>query len=112
VIIHDFTIGPLDVEPRDLCWSVEFLEHVREQYMDNYFSIFDKCNYILCTANPNANKGHHHVNAKPMSYWIEKFNERGFSFIEEDTNFIRTNGSMKREFIRNTGLVFKNKKKG
>ena len=39
VIIHDYTLGPVDASrlPRkqfDLAWSVEFLEHVEEKFID------------------------------------------------------------------------------
>ena len=35
-IRHDFTTGPLKIgDPFDLAWSVEFLEHVYEQYLFN-----------------------------------------------------------------------------
>ena len=108
IIIHDFNTGGLELDIRDLCWSVEFLEHVYEQYMDNYFTVFNVCKYVVCTANSNENQGHHHVNAKPSSYWIDKFKERGFEYNKEDTVYIKKNNAMKREFIKNTGLVFHN----
>lgn len=109
-IIHDFETGVLDVEERDFCWSVEFLEHVYEKYMDNYFSIFKKCKYVLCTASQNPT-AHHHVNVKPVSYWISQFNNRGFTHSEEDSKYIRANSSMGRDFIRDTGMVFINTEK-
>ena len=35
-IIHDYTKGSPQIEDTyDLAWSVEFLEHVEEQYMSN-----------------------------------------------------------------------------
>jgi hypothetical protein len=105
VIIHDFSVAPLQPEPRDFCWCVEFLEHVEEKYMDNYFPVFSACHVILATASQNP-KAHHHVNVKPCSYWINAFTERGFTYSEEDTVYIRKNSSMKRDFVRETGMVF------
>lgn len=108
IIIHDFSKGPINVEDRDFCWSVEFLEHVYEDFMDNYFSVFKKCKYVLCTASQNPN-AYHHVNVKPISYWVEKFKERGFILLEDDTKWIRNNSNMTRNFVKETGMVFKRK---
>lgn len=104
-VLHDFCTGPVELDPRDFCWSVEFLEHVEEQYMDNYFSVFNQCKVILCTASQNPH-AYHHVNVKPIEYWVEKFKERGFTLSEEDTEYIRANSSMKRDFIKETGMVY------
>jgi hypothetical protein len=109
-IIHDFSTGPLHVAERDFGWSVEFLEHVDEIYMDNYFQVFASCRVVLVTASQNP-KAHHHVNVKPCRYWIEQFFNRGFSFCDEDTSYVRHNSDMKREFIRETGMVFTSVKK-
>ena len=107
-IIHDFETGPIEgLEKRDFCWSVEFLEHVYEKFMDNYFSVFKQVKYILCTASQNPH-AYHHVNVKPVSYWIEQFTSRGFKYSEDDSDYIRANSSMSRDFIRETGMVFIN----
>lgn len=113
VIIHDFTTGPYEVEPRDLAWSVEFLEHVHEKYMDNYFSIFEKCKYVLCTAALPGHEGHHHVNCQPHEYWVEKFANYGFTFDAEATETIKAlpknyRGSNKKNWIAGTGKFFIN----
>jgi SAM-dependent methyltransferase len=106
-IVHDFTIGDLFVEKRDLCWSVEFVEHVEEKFIENYFSVFKKCKTVLVTCSQRF-AGHHHVNVKLMTYWVSKFEERGFALNEVDTLYIRNNSSMNRNFIRETGMVFNN----
>lgn len=105
VIRHDFTKGKLNnLEKRDACWSCEFLEHVEEKYMDNYFSVFNSVNVIFCTfsLNPNA---YHHVNVKPQSYWEEQFKIRGFDINSDKTTKLRSISSMKRDFVRETGMV-------
>jgi hypothetical protein len=106
-IIHDFTTGPLSVQPRDFCWSVEFLEHVEEKYMDNYFAVFKQCKVIMTTASQKFS-GHHHVNVRLMNYWVDEFSKRGFSLNEKDTLYIRNHSSMKRNFVSQTGMVFNN----
>ena len=107
IILHDFTTGPLkNLTKADLCWSTEFLEHVEEKYMDNYFSVFKACSYVFCTASENPN-GYHHVNLQNTEYWINRFSERGFLFLPEDTRQIRKNSSMKKDFVRDTGMFFR-----
>jgi hypothetical protein len=108
-IIHDFITSPLTIERRDFCWSVEFLEHVSEQYMDNYFSVFNSCRVIMTTASQQFS-GHHHVNVRLMTYWVSQFENRGFALNESDTLYIRNKTSMKRDFIKTTGMVFNNLK--
>lgn len=108
VIIHDFTKGKIDcLVKKDLSWSIEFLEHVEEKYMNNYFDVFLKTKIVLCTASQNHD-AHHHVNVKPLKYWYSKFEEYGFSLDKESTDFIRNNSSMKRDFVRKTGMVYIN----
>lgn len=106
VLKHDYTLGKEDlVDKVDLIWSVEFLEHIEPNYLPNVIDTFKKADYLFCTANEGP--GHHHVNRKPVEYWIKMFERNGFKFLEEDTNRIRLNSSMPREFVRNTGMLFK-----
>ena len=109
IIFHDFTKGAIkELEHRDACWSCEFLEHVEEKYLDNIFSVFNAVDVIFCTASPNPH-AYHHVNAKPVSYWIKEFSKRGFEFDKNATEELRTISSMKRDFVRTTGMVYINK---
>jgi hypothetical protein len=51
VVEHDFTRGPWwPTETFDVAWSVEFLEHVGRQYMENYLPIFKKSALIFVTS--------------------------------------------------------------
>jgi len=107
IIIHDFTQGKLQLERRfDLGWSVEFVEHVREEFIDNYMDVFSKCKYVCMTHAPSGKGGHHHVNTKSSNYWIDIFISRGFEYNTAITNQIRKISTMRREFMRNTGLFF------
>lgn len=105
---HNFDHGPLAVEPADLAWSVEFLEHVDECFLDNVFSVFKQCKYVFCTANPRP--GPWHSNCQPTSYWKQVFHDRGFSFDGESTKLIRGVSTMERDFVRDTGMFFWNTK--
>lgn len=111
VILQDLSVGSPDLplEEYDLAWSVEFLEHVYEEYMPNYMEIFKKCKYIVCTAAPPGYPGHHHVNCQPESYWHEKFAEIGFEYDAEETAYIRENSGMRKPFMQATGMFYKRK---
>ena len=108
---HDYTIGELETEDRyDLCWCCEFVEHVGEQYVDNFLSTFAFCNYVAMTHAVPGQRGHHHVNCQPKEYWIEKLKEYGFEYDEEFTNELKeiakTEGDYSPHFL-STGLFFK-----
>lgn len=92
----------------DLCWCVEFLEHVEEKYMDNYFDTFKKCKYVFCTYAPKGKGGYHHVNTQDEDYWINKFHHFNFSFEKDKSRSIRLSSTINKNFIKNHGLLFKN----
>lgn len=51
IVEHDFTRGPWwPTETYDVAWSVEFLEHVGRQYMENYMPIFKKSALVFATS--------------------------------------------------------------
>jgi SAM-dependent methyltransferase len=90
IVLHDFTKGKYSLdEIYDLCWSSEFLEHVEEKYMDNYFSVFMKAKYCAVTYANKGQSGHHHVNCQDEKYWIEKFKQYGFKFLKDDTEILK-----------------------
>lgn len=107
VLTHDFSLGPFKIEAFDLGWSVEFLEHVEEQYLPNFMAAFQSCDSVFITHAPPKKAGHHHVNCQPSSYWIEVFEDWGFIFMEDLTAEVRLASSMTRNFARENGLVFK-----
>lgn len=111
----DFTQGSPsldnDADYWDLGWSVEFLEHVEERYMENYMQIFDRCQTLVVTAAPPGWGGHHHVNERPQSYWVQKFEQRGFVFLARSTENMKSFSTMKNNskggsFMVNTGMLF------
>jgi hypothetical protein len=111
-LIHDFTTGVANISSQyDLAWSVEFLEHVEEKYQRNYLDAFIRCNLIACTAAPPGWKGHHHVNCKPRSYWIDVFGGLGFTYDAKSTESMIKASTMKRRkgrsFMMMTGMLFR-----
>jgi hypothetical protein len=108
-VLHDFTVGPAPVEGLwDLGWSCEFLEHVSEQYMDNYMDAFVKCKRIVVTHAFPGQGGHHHVNEQDPNYWFQQFGKRGFLLDMVTTDRIRTASTMAERYIRVSGMVFLN----
>jgi hypothetical protein len=118
IIYHDFSKEKyIPTKKYDLAWSSEFLEHVEEKYMDNYFSIFQKSKYCAVTYADIGQSGHYHVNCQNKNYWIEKFNQYGFTFLENDTKILKEkayedgliyNPIYKDNHFYNRGLFFKN----
>lgn len=109
VKIHDFVTGPF-IPPRqfDLCWSVEFVEHVEERFMDNFIEPMKYCKYVLIThALPNQ-PGWHHVNCQTYDYWVDAFTDRGFTFDAGGTIAIRAASTMNERYVRLQSLFFVN----
>lgn len=107
VVINDFTKSSFKFNKTfDLAWSVEFVEHVAKEYIDNYMSVFKEATYVFMTHSPYT--GPWHFNVEPSSYWIKLFEEHGFIFMPKETDFIRSNSSMERDFVRGYGHFFLN----
>jgi hypothetical protein len=110
VIIHecDYTQNSFEKEV-DLVWSTEFVEHVKEEFQPHYMKTFSCGKHVFMTFAPPGKGGNHHVNLKPETYWIETFAKYGLYYDADITNKVRNASTMKREFVRENGLYFKNK---
>ena len=87
-IQHDYSLGPFWPDRiYDMAWSVEFLEHVNESYMDNYMSTFKKAKMIVMSASPVG--GWSHLNPQKKEYWIDRFTEYGFIYDDKLTRIAR-----------------------
>jgi SAM-dependent methyltransferase len=107
VVLNDFTKSSYKFETTfDLAWSVEFVEHVEEQYIPNFMSVFKQAKYVFMTYSPM--ECGYHYNVKDSPYWIKVFEDYGFTHDEEETKFIRNNSSMQRNFVRDCGHFFIN----
>ena len=105
--LHDFTKGkPALKNKYDLSWSVEFLEHVEEKYMDNYMYVFSLSDYICCTAAPTGATGHHHVNCKDLDYWKDAFGQYGYTYDESYTDHLKQISVMRKNFYKRSGMFF------
>lgn len=105
VLIHDYTTrGLLFDRPVDLIWCTEFVEHVEQQYEENYLLTFDAGRVLFLTAAPPGFPGWHHVNCQPETYWIARLSTRGWALDHEATAWVRQNGG--HVFTTRQGLVF------
>jgi hypothetical protein len=88
IVEHDFSRGPWWPEKTfDIAWAVEFLEHVNLHYHYNYISTFRKAAILMVTSSRWG--GWHHVEVRPDSWWIRKYEMYGFKFSQELTDQIR-----------------------
>jgi len=121
IVTHDFELGPVDMlhdalgGVYDIGWSVEFVEHVYEKYMDNYMPAFQKCKVVVITYAPPGTPGHHHVNLQEEDYWIDKFKQYGFTHNAEMSLKLRESSTMnlkkkshEKRFVQKRGMVFLN----
>jgi len=106
--IHDFTKGKLEniKVDFDMIWCCEFIEHVEKEYEDNWMSLMQKGKYVFVTYSEPGKPGHHHVNCEPLDYWIELYKRYGFNYRDDITKQTKELSTMKREFWKETGLVF------
>ena len=107
---HDYELGPLTIDNRDLIWSCEFVEHVKPQFVPNFIETFNcATKYIAMTfASPNSKKAknHKHFNEQNADYWIDVISDYGWKYSLDLTNEAKKRSTMKREFFRQNGLVF------
>ena len=109
-IIHDFVGGPYKPKDTfDLAWSVEFLEHIPEEYIPHFMPCFEACKRVVMTFSANV-RPRRHYNPQKLPYWIKVFEEHGFAYSEKISNRLRNRSSMRRNFFRDTGSYFFNLK--
>lgn len=110
---HDYKYGSLETDDRyDLCWCCEFVEHIDEEYRDNFLSTFAFAKYVAMTHALPGQPGHHHVNCQPQEYWEEHMGRFGFDLDMEATEELRKiakeegeeDGAFK--YFEKTGLFF------
>jgi len=105
--IHDYTEGPLVLDKKyDLCWSVEFVEHVEAKFIDNFMQTINCSDLVVITHAPPGWPGHHHVNCQTADYWIDVFKNYNFKHDPTLTKTLRQVSSMKKPFIQRNGLFF------
>lgn len=106
VVEHDYTTGPYrPIMEFDLCWSCEFVEHVDEQYIDNFIETFKSARYVMMTHGLWWQGGHHHVNLQRPEYWIDRVSDAGFILLGRDT--IESRDRTTHHYWKHSGLIFR-----
>jgi hypothetical protein len=101
-------LGPLELDRKfDLAYSTEFLEHVYEEFIPNFLPSIQKGKYAFCSAAPIGQGGHHHVNENSKEYWIQKFDEYGFTYLKEDSDEISETHEYK--LVKHNSMFFFNR---
>lgn len=102
---HDYTTGPCPDLPRcDLVWSVEFVEHVAEEYLPHVLATFAQGRVLFLTHAVPGQVGHHHVNCQPESYWRDILSRAGWIIDEPATAWVRTHATD--VYTKATGMVW------
>jgi SAM-dependent methyltransferase len=117
VALHDFTHGAFAAaEPCDMIWSCEFLEHVDEAFVPHILQTLAQANkVILITHGLPGQRGHHHVNCRPNSYWIERIKQLGYRCdvaLTKRARFISLQDYPSINHFARSGLVFVKKTPG
>lgn len=107
-IKHDLTTGPLMYQPVDFVNCIEVVEHIEEQYVDNLMKSLTLGTYALITHAVPGQKGWHHVNCQPSEYWIQKFADKGYELLDNESKEIQklaeADGA---KHIARNGMLFK-----
>lgn len=88
-IFHDLTQSSFICKV-DLVLSVEVVEHIEKIYVHNIIDTFLCGKIILMTHGLPNQKGYHHVNNQPSEYWINLLKEKGYAYLDQDTQNIRS----------------------
>ena len=75
----------------DLAICLETLEHIDERYEDQaIINIASASDLLIFSAAAENQIEESHVNLKPKSHWIDKFNEYGMQYSERETEELLT----------------------
>jgi len=79
----------LNNESFDLVWCCEFVEHVEEEFINNFLHDFKHGKFIAMSFAEPGKAGFHHVNCQQEEYWIEKIEVLGYKYDKEYTENLR-----------------------
>jgi cyclopropane fatty-acyl-phospholipid synthase-like methyltransferase len=82
----------------DVAVSMEVAEHLPEGIADSYVDMLTRmAPVVVFTAATPGQRGHDHVNLQPRTYWVSKYERRGFNFVSEITERWRENWKSSQE---------------
>lgn len=114
IIWHDLTKTGLILEKQyDVIWCVEVAEHIEEKYVNNLLNTLcfnlNSNGLLVFTFCDKPDTGIHHVNIQKEEYWLNKFSDYGIIKDEGLTEILRNRTTMVREFIKETGIILRNR---
>jgi len=68
--------------------------------------LFELGKIAVVTAAPPGWPGHHHVNCREESYWVDVFKNYGLRYSEQLTNEFKGLSQMRKNFFKRAGMVF------
>lgn len=73
----------------DIVWSYEVAEHIHPTFVSGFLDTMIKHgNVIVMSAARPGQGGVGHFNEQPPEYWIDKFEQRGFLFSRDVTEYL------------------------
>ena len=95
-------------EPFDVVWSIEVAEHIPEEHAGKFLDTVcgNAGRILIMTASQVPMPGH--LNLKPREWWIHHAEMRAMQYSPELTAMVLRFSTMKREFLKETGMVFLN----
>ena len=86
LLVRDLRFESLNIGNFDVCLCMEVAEHIEEKYSNRLIKVVTEAskNVIFTAATPGQG-GVDHVNEKPREWWIEKFRNENFYYMEEKT---------------------------
>lgn len=103
ILVHDLTKSPVSISKIQLVWSCEVAEHIDQLYTMNFLASL-ACGEVVAMTASNSERGYHHVNPQPTSYWIALMDLMGYDLKHRKTRIAR--GLAKWEFFKKTGMIF------
>lgn len=80
---HDFRNRYVDTNRYALAMSLECAEHIPEKSVDEFIdTLTELSDVIMFSADIPYQRGNGHVNEQYQTYWIKKFNERGYQELD------------------------------
>lgn len=106
ILLHDYTTGASPVGLMfDIVWSCEFVEHVEEQYVENFLPDLTLGHVVAMTHALPGQPGWHHVNCQPSEYWIDRLQVAGLLLDTASTAAARMLAG--HGYFAETGLIFR-----
>lgn len=109
IVVWDYTVGPFKPPAADFVWSCEFVEHVEEQYLENFLTSFAQGKTIAMTHGTPGQPGYHHVNCRTAKYWVAQLDSIGYDydeFLTAEARAVAAADKAPHNYFLMTGLLF------